>query len=102
MSNHDYDEQRNFVRMSIETQITYKIKNSDGRSHHGISGDLSASGLYMSTDVALKEGQEIELVMNPSGDRLPPFVAEGTVIRTTVDDKNANKFHVSVVLTKTS
>ena len=76
MSNHDYDEQRNFFRMSIETLITYKIKNSDGRSHNGISGDLSATGLYMSTDSALKEGDEIVLVMNPSGDRLPPFTAE--------------------------
>jgi c-di-GMP-binding flagellar brake protein YcgR len=53
MSNHDYDEQRNFLRMSIKTQITYTIKNSDGHSHHGISGDLSATGLYMSTDFAL-------------------------------------------------
>lgn len=102
MSNHDYDEQRNFVRMSIETQITYKIKNADGRSHHGVSGDLSATGLYMSTNMALKEGEEIELVMNPNGDRLPPFVAEGKVLRTTVDDKNADMFHISIELTKTS
>jgi hypothetical protein len=102
MSNHDYDEQRNFFRMSIETLITYKIKNSDGRSHHGISGDLSATGLYMSTDSALKEGDEIELVMNPSGDRLPPFVAEGRVLRTTIAEDDVNKFHVSIELTKTS
>jgi len=102
MSNHDYDEQRNFFRMSIKTQITYKVKNSDGRSHLGISGDLSATGLYMSTDFALKEGDEIELVMNPSGDRLPPFVAEGTVLRTTIAENNINKFDVSIELTKTS
>jgi len=102
MSNHDYDEQRNFFRMSIKTEITYKIKNSDGRSHHGISGDLSATGLYMSTGTALKEGDEIELVMNPSSDRLPPFVAEGKVLRTTIAEDDVNKFHVSAELTKTS
>tara|TARA_R110001606_G_scaffold361754_7_gene515329 strand:- start:246276 stop:246584 length:309 start_codon:yes stop_codon:yes gene_type:complete len=101
MSNHDYDEQRNFARMSIETRVTYKIKNSDGSSHHGISGDLSATGLYMATDFALKEGDVIDLVMNPSGDRLPPFVAEGTVLRTTIAENEINKFHVSLELTKT-
>tara|TARA_R110000772_G_scaffold22090_3_gene60037 strand:+ start:527 stop:835 length:309 start_codon:yes stop_codon:yes gene_type:complete len=102
MSNHDYDEQRNFARMSIETQITYKIKNSDGRSYHGVSGDLSATGLYMTTDLALKAGDKIDLVMNPNGDRLPPFVAEGTVLRTTIAENDPNKFHVSIQLTKTS
>jgi hypothetical protein len=102
MSNHDYDEQRNFFRMSVETPITYKIKNSDDCSHHGISGDLSATGLYMSTDFELKEGDEIELVINPSGERLPPFVAEGRVLRTTIAENDINKFHVSIALTKTS
>jgi len=102
MSNHDYEEQRNFARMTIEARVTYKIKNSDGRSHHGISGNLSATGLYMATDVALKEGDVIDLVMNPSGDRLPPFVAEGTVLRTTVAENVPNRFHVSIQLTKTS
>ena len=101
MTNHDYDEQRNFARMNIKTQITYKIKNSDGRSYQGISGDLSATGLYM-TDVPLKEDDEIELVMTPSGDRLPPFVAEAKVLRATVDEEDSNKFHVSIELTKTA
>lgn len=102
MSNNDYDEQRNFFRMSIDTQVTYKIKNSDNRSHHGITVDLSASGLNMSTDVALKEGQIIDLVMTPSSDRLPPFFAEGKVLRTTIDEKDASNFHISIALTKIS
>ena len=101
MADRDYDEKRNFVRMNIETQITYKVKNSDGQSHHGVSGDLSATGLYMVTDFALKEGEEIELVMNTSNERLPPFVAEGIILRTSVDENNKNKFHVSIQLTQT-
>jgi len=99
MSDHDYDEKRDFVRMNIETQITYTVKNSDGQTHHGKSGDLSATGLYMDTDFALSEGDEIDIIMNPNGDRLPPFIAEGKVLRVTNDD---NKFQVSVTLTKTS
>lgn len=56
----------------------------------------------MHTGFELKEGDEIELVMTPNGDRLPPFIAEGKVVRTTIDKKDAYKFHVSLELTKTS
>ena len=56
----------------------------------------------MTTDLALKAGDKIDLVMNPNGDRLPPFVAEGTVLRTTIAENDPNKFHVSIQLTKTS
>lgn len=102
MTGHNYDEKRDFVRMNIETQITYTIKNSDGESHHGVSGDLSATGLYMETDFALSEGDEIEIIMNPNGERLPPFIAEGTVLRINTDESDDTKFQVSISLTKTS
>ena len=102
MSGHDYDEKRDFLRMNIDTLITYTVKNSDGQSHQGNSGDLSATGLYMTTDFALSEGDAIDIIMSPNGDRLPPFTAEGKVIRITNDDDNDELFHVSVTLTKTS
>lgn len=103
MSDHNYDEKRDFVRMNIETQITYTVKNSAGQPHHGKSGDLSATGLYMHTDFELSEGDEISLVMNPSGERLPPFTADGKVLRVTLDEGDKqNSYHVSVALTKTS
>jgi len=103
MSDYGSDEKRNFVRMNIETQITYTVKNSDGQPHHGRSGDLSATGLYMHTDYKLSEGDEISIVMNPSGDRLPPFTAEGKILRVTIDEGHKqNAYHVSVTLTKTS
>lgn len=102
MNDHDYDEQRDFVRMSIETRVTYKVKNSDGRSHHGISENLSATGLHMSTDFALKEGDVIDLVMKPNSDNFPPFVAEGTVLRTDLVKNDINPFHVAIKLTATS
>lgn len=102
MSNHDFDEQRNFARMSIETAVTYKIKNSDGRSHHGFSDNLSATGLHMTTDILLREGDIIDLVMNPSGGILPPFIAEGTVLRVARAENDINTFHISIQLTKTA
>ena len=103
MVDHNYDEKRDFVRMNLETQITYTVKNSDGQSHQGKSGDLSATDLYMHTDFKLSEGDEISIVMNPSGDRLPPFTANGKVLRVTTDEGDKQtSYHVSVTLTETS
>jgi len=103
MSGYDYEEKRDFVRMNIETQISYTVKNSDGQTHHGESGDLSATGLYMHTDFELSEDDEISIVMNPSGDRLPPFTANGKVLRVTTDEGDKqNSYHVSITLITTS
>ncbi|PCH63174.1 MAG: hypothetical protein COC04_04725 [Gammaproteobacteria bacterium] len=98
----EHEEKRHFVRMNIETQVTYSIQGENAITHHGTSGDLSATGLHMITDYALAENDIISIVMNPSGDRLPPFVAEGKVMRVEPDENNANKFRVSVELTVSS
>jgi len=97
----EHEEKRHFVRMNIETQVTYSI-NGESTTHHGTSGDLSASGLHMVTDFAPAENDIISIVMNPSGDRLPPFVAEGRVMRVVAEESDANKFRVSVELTLSS
>ncbi len=98
----EHEEKRHFVRMNIETQVTYTVKGKEGITHHGVSGDLSATGLYMITDFKPEENDIISIVMNPSGDRLPPFVAEGKVMRIKQDEDDMNKFHVSVELTQTT
>lgn len=98
----EHEEKRHFVRMNIETQVTYTIKGEENVTHHGVSGDLSATGLHMVTDFKPSEGDIISIVMNPSGDRLPPFVAEGKVMRIKQDEGDMNKFHVSVELTETT
>lgn len=97
MPDYTYEEQRDFARMSIETQVTYTVKNTDGQSYSGTSNDLSATGLAMTTGYKLAVGDKIDIVMNASGDRLPPFVAEGKVIR--VETNNNKAFNVSISLT---
>ena len=102
MTSINYQEKRGFIRMNIETQVTYTVKNSEGVSHHGYSQNLSATGLYMTTDYEVNIGDTIEIVMNPSGDRLLPFVAQGNVIRCEQDENNDTIFHVSVELEQVS
>ncbi|PHS68192.1 MAG: hypothetical protein COB23_09450 [Methylophaga sp.] len=102
MSEQNYDEKRDFVRMSIETRVSYTIEGSGDNTHHGSSQNLSAKGLYMTTDFAPILGDIIDIVMNPSGDRLPPFVAEGKVVRCKPDKNDSTLFHVSIQFIQTN
>ena len=56
----------------------------------------------MTTDETVELGSEVELVMNPGNEKLPPFVAEGTVVRCIVDETDSNLYHVSVSLSETA
>lgn len=101
MAGNDYEEKRDFVRMRIDTQITYSLNGNSEVTHQGNSMDLSAKGLYMVTDFQPAIGDTIDIVMNPSSERLPPFVAEGKVIRSEPNEDKANLFNVSVELVNT-
>ncbi len=96
----NHEEKRQYVRMNVETELTYTIKGSD-ITHHGQSADLSATGLHMLTRIAPAQGDLISVVMIPSNERLPPFEAEGVVVRVAVDNEDTNLFHVSIKLTAT-
>ena len=97
-----YEEKRGFVRMRIDTLVTFTIKGKGDKAYHGTSQNLSATGLYMTTEEAVELGSEVELVMNPGNEKLPPFVAEGTVVLCTVDETDSNLYHVSVSLSETA
>lgn len=101
MAGNDYEEKRDFVRMRIDTQVTYSLNGNSDVTHHGNSMDLSATGLYMVTDFQPAIGDKIEIVMNPSSDRLPPFVAEGKVIRSQPSEDKPHLFNVSIELINT-
>lgn len=102
MADNYYEEKRNFVRMQIDTQVTYSLNGNSDEVHHGKSMDLSATGLLMLTDYQPNVGDNIEILMNPNGDRLPPFIAHGTVIRSEASEDKTHSYSVSIELTSTS
>lgn len=102
MVDDNYEEKRDFMRMRIETQVSYTLNGNPDLVYQGTSLDLSATGMYMVTDHKPKSGDQIDLIMNPSSDRLPTFMAEGKVVRCEVNKEQASFFDVSVELTKTN
>ena len=101
MAEQNFEEKRDFVRMRLDTLVTFTIKGESNQEYHGTSQNLSATGLYMTTQQAPEVGTVIQLVMNSSNQLFPPFVAEGQVVRCIVDDKDAALFHVSIELSRT-
>ena len=101
MTDKNYEEKRSFVRMRLDTIVTFTIKGKGDQAYHGSSQDLSATGLYMTTEEPLEVGDEVELIMNANSQQLPPFVAEGKVVRCIADDTEAALFHISIKLSNT-
>ncbi len=73
MTAQGYEEKRDFARMRIDTVVTYNIKGSSNQAYQGTSQNLSATGLYMTTDNIIDIGTEIELSINASNQLLPPL-----------------------------
>lgn len=94
----DYEEKRTFARMQVKTPVDFSLSSNPGKRYHGQSHDLSATGLMMTTALALQVGDEIDLIMSTKNSRLPPFSAHGIVRRV---DKQGTEFSVSVELTET-
>ena len=101
MTLYPHEEKRQFVRIRIETLVHFTIVGQSEPVYFGTSQNLSANGLYMTTEQKLKTGEEIEIVMNSEGQTIPPFVAHGLIKRCEADTENPKLYHVSVELTET-
>lgn len=99
MAQNDYEEKRAYSRMQVQTLVSFNLKSEPNMTYSGTSQDLSATGLLMNSDFAPQVGDEIEIEMVPTNEKLPPFTAEGTVLRVEPDN---GKHQISVKLTSTN
>lgn len=102
MSESQHDEKRKFIRMRIESIVHFTVIGGSGSVYYGTSHNLSTTGLYMTTEQPLELGTEIEIIMNPEGKMLPPFVAQGKVIRSVTDEDDHTLNHISIEFTETN
>jgi hypothetical protein len=97
----DYEEKRSFTRMRVETTVRFSVNRNSDITYEGLSRDLSATGLLMQADYAPPLGAELHLEMHTDNERLPPFVADGEVLRVEVDPAESGKYLISVALNST-
>jgi len=95
-----HDEKRQFQRLNVETDLSFQVGDRD-IIHQGKSVDLSATGLHLMAAIAPQKGESIAIVMHPNNERLPPFEAEGEILRVDADTEDKGLFHIFISLTNT-
>lgn len=83
-----YDEKRNFIRMEMDCEITYKLADSD-ELHHGHCSSISGVGVSFIADRFFDPGKAMEINVIPKSTVTPSMTAFIEVIRSTqLDDGN--------------
>lgn len=95
--NREYEEQRGYFRMAVDCPLTFGV-GSEGYVHKGTVKNLSASGLMFTTDIMLKQGDQIKASLEPENNITPPMIVAATVLRcvkTTKQTSVGGRFEVA-------
>lgn len=80
-----YDEKRNYIRMEIDCDVTYRLADSD-ELHHGHCSSISGAGVSFIADRFFDPGKAMEINVIPQNSLTPPMTAFIEVIRSTQQD----------------
>jgi hypothetical protein len=78
----EYDEKRNYIRMDIDCDITYRLADSD-EVHHGRCSSISGAGVSFIADQSFDSGKAMEINVIPKNTVTPSMIAFIEVIRST-------------------
>jgi len=96
LSDKAYREKRGFVRIRVDTMITFSIESSNER-YEARCKDLSGAGMLIETGKKLSIGQKIQVTVPSEGPNFDNLQATVEVIR--VDPQpEQHKFLIGVVI----
>lgn len=78
----DHSEKRDFMRMPIDCELSFKRKGKDD-SYIGSVVNLSSKGILFTSENQFEEGEALEILLTPSHPLTPPMEASVTVSRVT-------------------
>ncbi len=81
----EYDEKRNYIRMEIDCDITYRLADSD-ELHHGRCSSISGAGVSFIANQVVDPGKAMEINVVPKNTLTPSMTAFIEVIRSTQQD----------------
>ena len=76
----DHSESRQFIRMDVSCELTYKFPDSE-QLFIGQCLNLSGSGVLFTSENLVKTGAALELTIAPNNSLTPPMKAYVEVIR---------------------
>lgn len=94
-----YDDNRNFFRMMVNTDIEVEIADADaGRKVAAVCRDLSATGLAIESDEHIEPGTNILCRVASSSPDIPALQAKAVVVRCTPEESGS--FIIGVEITE--
>ncbi len=84
----EYDEKRDYIRMDVDCDITYKMADSDiVKTGHCTS--LSGAGVSFITECSYDTGLAMEINVLPKNSVTPPMTAFIEVVRSSPQDNGS-------------
>ena len=90
-----HDERRDYIRMDVNCDITYKLANSNDVKT-GTCTTLSGAGVSFIADQAFELGLAMEVSIIPKTSITPPMTAYIEVVRCTPRDDNQYEIAASI------
>ncbi|GAB4268125.1 MAG: PilZ domain-containing protein [Methylomicrobium sp.] len=81
----EYDEKRNYIRMTVDCELTYRLAGSDD-TYQGVCTSISGSGVSFLAEQSFDPGKALEVSITPKSSITPPMTAYIEVVRTTKQD----------------
>lgn len=91
----EYDEKRNYIRMEMDCDITYRLEGSD-EIFQGRCTSLSGAGVSFISEKFFAPGRAMEINIVPKSSVTPPMTAFIEIVRTTKLDDNRYEIAASI------
>ena len=96
LSERSYDEKRNFIRMKVDTMVTFT--RADGKERYeGRCRNLSGAGMLLETQKKLEIGERIRVTIPSEDPDFAPLEAIVEVVRV-IPQPDLHKFRLGVVI----
>ena len=82
------DEKRNYIRMNLDCDLTYKLVDSE-QTYHGRCTSLSGAGISFISELPFKAGKGLEIHVHPKNSLTPPMTAFIEAVRCTELDEGS-------------
>jgi hypothetical protein len=94
----NYEEKRNFIRMKVDTVVTF-TKAEGKERYEGRCRNLSGAGMLLETNKKLEMGDRLKVVIPSEGPDFSPLEAIVEVVRV-IPEPDLHKFRMGVVIRK--
>lgn len=91
----EYDEKRNYIRMNVDCELTYKLADAK-QLHTGTCTSISGSGVSFTAEKAFEPGKAMEVNIMPKNNITPSMTAFIEVVRTS--ELEDGKFEIAATI----